>query len=159
MKQKFLWLLMALCAITFAACGDDDDSPAVPGPNTPVVVNKIKLAQVVGTWQVSSESSYKVWPDGTKFDFDNDFEPDRIEIKSDRSWAFYDYDSEHASYELEAQGMLVLDANGYIIGNGMYTFTGLTVNGNSMSISYQYPDVEDGRPCVKFVTTNFTKIA
>ncbi len=117
------------------------------------------MAQVVGTWQVSSESSYKVWPDGTKFDFDNDFEPDRIEIKSDRSWAFYDYDSEHASYELEAQGMLVLDANGYIIGNGMYTFTGLTVNGNSMSISYQYPDVEDGRPCVKFVTTNFTKIA
>lgn len=156
MKQKFLWLLMALCAITFAACGDDDDSP-VPGPDVPVVVNKIQLAQVVGTWQMTSESSYKIWPNGTKFDYDTDWEADRIEIQADGNWTFYDFDD--GTYRPEANGHLVLDANGYIVGNGLYTFTGLSVNGNTMSITYQYPEMEDGQPCVKVVTSNFTKIA
>ena len=159
MKQKFLWLLMALCAITLASCGDDDDDSKPVTPDGPVVVNKIKLAQVVGTWQVSSESSYKIWPNGTKFDYDNDYEPDQLKITADGHWAFYEFDEDHGTYELEGQGTLVYDSEGYIIGNGMYTFTGLSVTGNTMSITYQYPTYEDGQPCVKVATTNFTKIA
>ena len=138
---------------------DDDDSPVIPGTDIPVVVNKIQLSQVVGTWQMSSESSYKIWPNGTKFDYDTDWEADRIEIQADGNWTFYDFDDETGTYKPEAHGHLVLDANGYIVGNGLYTFTGLSVNGNTMSMTHQYPEMEDGQPCVKVVTANFTKIA
>lgn len=156
MKQKFLWLLMSLCAVAFVACGsDDDDDKSGGGGNAPT--GKVTLAQAVGTWEVTSEIKWKV-ENGTKFDYDEDYDadPDWIVIKADGTFEFWDYSDETGKRHLEATGPLDIE-NGYVVGNGMVKFTGVEITGSVMKISYTEFN-HDGKGYDKYYIISYKKV-
>lgn len=153
MKQTFLWLFMGLCALTFVACGSDDDNKS-NGGNVPT--GKVTLAQAVGTWQMAGEVSWKVNSAGETYDYkeNTNAEPDWVVIKADGTFEYWEYDN--GERHLDAAGPLDIE-NGYVVGNGMVKFTGVTIQGNVMviaTVDYNH----DGKGYDKYEVLSLIKV-
>ena len=95
MKKNFMWLLMGLCALTFASCGSDDDNSGTQGGGT---TGGVTLAQVVGTWELFHATGYQTVDGAAGHNWDEDTDPDWLIINANGTWEYQRYDTSSGNH-------------------------------------------------------------
>ena len=156
MKKNFMWLLMGLCALTFAACGSDDDNSGTQGGGT---TGGVTLAQVVGTWELFHAKGYQTVDGAAGHNWDEDTDPDWLIINANGTWEYQRYDTSSGNHYKNASGTFVIE-NGIIktAGTEELGITSIWLNGNVLTVVFVSSEVKSGKKYVDYETQSWRKI-
>lgn len=158
MKKNFMWLLMGLCALTFTACGSDDDNSGTPqGGDT--TISGVTLSQVVGTWELFHAKGYQTI-DGVKHhEWDEPTNPDWLIIKPDGTWQYMKYSTVDSNRHLQYGGSFAVE-NGYIVVNDVSELgiQKMSMSGDVLMVEFISTEIKSGKTYVDYETQSWRKI-